>query len=135
MQYGAVVRLYHSHALCLTHLSAAKQDFVCSRSLLVEEMVYFADYLSNQPSDDKAEVDISVHCDVNIFTWLMSYVKRGMNEDPFGKKMEQPQETPTLSECSRGSNGRHPAYVSNLKAECLFVFEFVFLYLIPFISF
>lgn len=71
-------------------------------------MVYFADYLSNQPSGDKAGADISVHCDVGIFTWLMSYVKKGMNEDPFGKETEQPQETPTLSEYRRGSNGRHP---------------------------
>ena len=65
-------------------------------------MVYFADYLSNQPSDCTAGVDISVHCDVAIFTWLMSYVKKGLKEDPFWKKTEQPQETPTLSERRKG---------------------------------
>ena len=86
-----------SHALCLPRWSAVKQDFVCSRPLLAEEMLYFASYLSGQPSEDKAEVEISVHCDVAIFTWLMSYVKRGMNEDHVGKATEQPQETQTLS--------------------------------------
>ena len=83
--------------------SAVKQDFVCSRPLLAEEMVYFANYLSVQSSEGKTEAEIAVHCDVAIFTWLMSYVKRGMNEDPFGKATELPQETPTLSECRRGT--------------------------------
>ena len=71
-------------------------------------MVYFANYLSNQPSEGKAEGDISVHCDVTIFTWLISYIKRGMNEDPFGKSMDQPQETPSLSERRRGKLGKDP---------------------------
>lgn len=71
-------------------------------------MVYFANYLSNQPSESKAEVGISVHCDVAIFTWLISYIKRGMKEDPFGKSMDQPQETPSLSERRRGKLGKDP---------------------------
>ena len=71
-------------------------------------MVYFANYLSNQPSEGKAEGDISVHCDVAIFTWLISYIKRGMNEDPFGKSMDQPQETPSLSKRRRGKLGKDP---------------------------
>ncbi|KAF3842392.1 hypothetical protein F7725_024343 [Dissostichus mawsoni] len=44
-----------------------KQDFTCPRDLLVKEMRYFA---------EGGEVDISVHCDVQIFDWLMNYVRR-----------------------------------------------------------
>ena len=54
-----------------------KQDFLCPRDLLVSEMKYFAEYLSLEPQRWE-EVDISVHCDVQIFDWLMKYVKRDM---------------------------------------------------------
>ncbi|XP_071790076.1 SANT and BTB domain regulator of class switch recombination-like isoform X1 [Asterias amurensis] len=52
-----------------------KKDFTCPRDLLVSEMRYFAEYLSSE-TQRWEEVDISVHCDVQIFHWLMSYVKR-----------------------------------------------------------
>ncbi|CAK8682712.1 SANT and BTB domain regulator of class switch recombination-like [Clavelina lepadiformis] len=52
-----------------------KQDFDCPRDLLVQEMKYFAEYLSVD-SQRLEEVDISVHCDIHIFDWLMRYVKR-----------------------------------------------------------
>ncbi|KAL0983750.1 hypothetical protein UPYG_G00132240 [Umbra pygmaea] len=52
-----------------------KQDFVCPRDLLINEMRYFAEYLSVD-TQRWEEVDISVHCDVHIFDWLMNYVKR-----------------------------------------------------------
>ena len=52
-----------------------KRQFLCNRSLLIREMRYFADYLKDEP-DQAEEVDISVHCDVDIFQWLMSFVKR-----------------------------------------------------------
>ena len=38
-------------------------------------MKYFAEYLSLEPQRWE-EVDISVHCDVQIFDWLMQYAKR-----------------------------------------------------------
>jgi hypothetical protein len=38
-------------------------------------MKYFAEYLSTD-AQRWEEVDISVHCDVQIFEWLMRYVKR-----------------------------------------------------------
>lgn len=53
-----------------------KKDFQCARDLLVQEMKYFAEYLSTD-AQRWEEVDISVHCDVQIFEWLMQYVKRG----------------------------------------------------------
>lgn len=56
-----------------------KQDFHCQRDLLVAEMKYFAEYLSTD-AQRWEEVDISVHCDVQIFDWLMRFVKRGTKE-------------------------------------------------------
>lgn len=52
-----------------------KRQFTCNRSLLIREMRYFADYLKDEP-DQIEEVDISVHCDLDIFQWLMSFVNR-----------------------------------------------------------
>ena len=62
-----------------------KQDFNCPRDLLIKEMRYFAEYLSVE-AQRWEEVDISVHCDVQIFDWLMRYVKKGIVEK--GKKSE-----------------------------------------------
>lgn len=75
-----------------------KQDFMCPRDLLVKEMKYFSYNLNinvNNNTNSNAgahahssiptsalskknldEIDISVHCDINIFDWLMRYVKR-----------------------------------------------------------
>jgi hypothetical protein len=38
-------------------------------------MRYFADHLKDEP-DQIEEVDISVHCDLDIFQWLISFVNR-----------------------------------------------------------
>ncbi len=71
-----------------------KQDFTCPRDLLVKEMRYFAEYLSVDPQRWE-EVDISVHCDVQIFDWLMNYVRRnsageGNKDKPrLGKSLER----------------------------------------------
>jgi len=74
-----------------------KKDFACPRDLIVEEMRYFADYLSTgvQVYDD---VDISVHCDIGIFDWLMQYTKRGLFEDTTGNVITEPLKKPSLSE-------------------------------------
>ena len=46
------------------------------------EMKYFSEYL---PEEESAlnEIDISVHCDVDIFGWLMKWVKRNEIETQF----------------------------------------------------
>ncbi|KAL2083175.1 hypothetical protein ACEWY4_020948 [Coilia grayii] len=62
-----------------------KQDFTCPRDLLVSEMRYFAEYLSVDPQRWE-EVDISVHCDVQIFDWLMNYVKRNADTEGHHEK-------------------------------------------------
>ena len=54
--------------------------------MLVREMKYFAEYLSAD-SQRWEDVDISVHCDVQIFDWLMKYVKRGSKEYPHEPKL------------------------------------------------
>jgi len=51
-----------------------KKDFTCARDLLLQEMKYFQDYLSCD-TDKWEDVDISVHCDIKIFDWLITYVK------------------------------------------------------------
>ncbi|XP_066528340.1 SANT and BTB domain regulator of class switch recombination isoform X2 [Hoplias malabaricus] len=71
-----------------------KQDFSCPRDLLVREMRYFAEYLSVD-SQRWEEVDISVHCDVQIFDWLMNYVKRDSAEHEPGKHVEKPKLEPS----------------------------------------
>lgn len=48
------------------------QDFKCERNLLLKSMKYFEKYLVDQKSLD--DIDISVHCDVTIFDWLMKYI-------------------------------------------------------------
>ncbi|KAK7901283.1 hypothetical protein WMY93_018052 [Mugilogobius chulae] len=57
-----------------------KQDFTCPRELLVKEMRYFSEYLSVD-AQRWDEVDISVHCDIQIFDWLMNYVRRNSGRD------------------------------------------------------
>mgnify|MGYP002476741865 FL=1 len=47
------------------------RDFYCPRPTLLAGMEYFKEYLQNCSSED---IDISVHCDVDIFEWLMSYI-------------------------------------------------------------
>ena len=37
-------------------------------------MKYFERYLSDSKSAD--DIDISVHCDINIFDWLMRFIHR-----------------------------------------------------------
>ena len=78
-----VNQAYNGCHLCL---NLVKQDFLCPRDLLVCEMKYFAEYLSLEPQRWE-EVDISVHCDVQIFYWLMRYVKRDVtnNDDKVQK--------------------------------------------------
>lgn len=50
------------------------KDFNCKRKLLVANMKYFESFLSeNENGYD--DIDISVHCDVEIFEWLMSYIQ------------------------------------------------------------
>jgi hypothetical protein len=50
-----------------------RRDFSCNQDLLLTHMKYFESYLSGVKNGD--DVDISVHCDVGVFEWLMEYMK------------------------------------------------------------
>ncbi|OAD58198.1 hypothetical protein WN48_11361, partial [Eufriesea mexicana] len=50
-----------------------KKNFYCPQKLLIQKMRYFADVTAGQKLE---EIDISVHCDVTIFDWLMRWVKK-----------------------------------------------------------
>ncbi|XP_063604759.1 SANT and BTB domain regulator of class switch recombination-like [Penaeus indicus] len=62
-----------------------RQDFTCPRDLLIHHIGYFADVTAGQRLED---VDISVHCDVSIFEWLLRWVKRGQTEDHVSPTLE-----------------------------------------------
>lgn len=49
-----------------------RKTFRCELPLLLTHMRYFEAYLSSSCAD---ELDISVHCDVQVFEWLMQYVR------------------------------------------------------------
>ncbi|TMW57420.1 hypothetical protein Poli38472_003345 [Pythium oligandrum] len=52
----------------------ATKDFVCPREVLLDKMKYFRAYLNQANEHD--EIDISVHCDVEIFEWLVEYMNQ-----------------------------------------------------------
>ena len=56
-----------------------KRDFYCKKSLLVREMKYFTPYLSDDTNEDEY-TEIDVHCDVQVFEWLMNYITRQQNQ-------------------------------------------------------
>jgi hypothetical protein len=49
------------------------KDFTCPKDLLLDKMKYFEKYLTSASSLE--DIDISVHCDIKIFEWLMKYVQ------------------------------------------------------------
>ena len=53
------------------------KDFKCERDLITKHMKYFDKFINNDKSLD--DIDISVHCDINIFNWLMKYIH---NKEP-----------------------------------------------------
>ena len=54
------------------------KDFACDRSLLLSEMKYFQGYLGGETTD----IDISVHCDVHIFEWLVQWIHSPLRPPP-----------------------------------------------------
>ena len=50
------------------------QDFKCEKNLLIYSMKYFEKYLSDQKCVN--DIDISVHCDIGIFDWLMKFIHK-----------------------------------------------------------
>lgn len=50
------------------------RDFCCKRDILIQHMKYFQKFLSENDGNGYEDIDISVHCDVEIFEWLMTYI-------------------------------------------------------------
>jgi hypothetical protein len=48
------------------------QDFQCLQSILVQEMGYFSLIMSK--GQKLHDMDITIHCDVTIFEWLMKWI-------------------------------------------------------------
>lgn len=60
-------------------VKGTSRDFSCPQKLLISKMGYFADVTAGQRLED---MDISVHCDLQIFEWLMKWVKKdSMSQD------------------------------------------------------
>ncbi|KAL0211967.1 hypothetical protein RCL1_005593 [Eukaryota sp. TZLM3-RCL] len=55
------------------------RDIICDKSKILSKMHYFRAYFSNDdPGDD---VDVSVHCDLTVFEWLMKYIHEAPNTE------------------------------------------------------
>jgi len=52
-----------------------EKNFECDRQLLLDKMTYFGQYLKQDPQQKEMDVDISVHCDILVFEWLMQYIQ------------------------------------------------------------
>ncbi len=63
-------------------LRKLKRDFKCKKLMLLNHMRYFEQYLRDDRNSD--QLDISVHCDVKIFEWLIKYVDFYQNYDEYG---------------------------------------------------
>ncbi|XP_049794514.1 SANT and BTB domain regulator of class switch recombination-like [Schistocerca nitens] len=70
-----------------------KRDFKCSQKLLVSKMGYFAEVTTGQKLED---MDISVHCDITIFDWLMRWVKKDINTEQCAPKLDAANVIPIL---------------------------------------
>ena len=75
-----------------------KRDFTCPQDLLLEQMGYFKDLTSGQSLED---VDISVHCDILIFEWLMAWIKHSGGGQPAEDASEQVDEIHVLRRASK----------------------------------
>lgn len=73
------------------------RDFVCQQALLVAKMGYFADVTAGQRLED---MDISVHCDVQIFEWLMRWVKRESSVTELWPQLDATNVVPILVSAS-----------------------------------
>ncbi|XP_033610331.1 uncharacterized protein LOC111871884 isoform X3 [Cryptotermes secundus] len=70
-----------------------KRDFRCPQKLLVNKMGYFAEVTTGQKLED---MDISVHCDITIFDWLMRWVKKDSLSEDSSPKLDAGNVVPIL---------------------------------------
>ena len=66
----------------IDELRKMKKNFKCKWKIIKSHMCYFEQYLKDENSNE--QLDISVHCDVKIFEWLIKYVDYLQNFKEFG---------------------------------------------------
>lgn len=62
---------------------SVKRDFSCKRNILIKHMRYFESFLKENGEYD--DIDISVHCDVDIFEWLITYIHQPDKPPPLDR--------------------------------------------------
>lgn len=72
------------------------RDFVCQKDLLLSEMKYFRKYMTEGTNAD--DIDISVHCDVKIFEWLVAYLHNTVSPPALGERLTDGTRELTFSE-------------------------------------
>jgi hypothetical protein len=82
--------LQNSNNIIVIHVNdetrQVTKDFCCCRNILVQNMKYFETFLiENENGYD--DIDISVHCDVDIFEWLMTYIHNLDSYPPIEQSM------------------------------------------------
>lgn len=78
-------------------VKSVSRDFSCPQKLLVAKMGYFADVTAGQRLED---MDISVHCDLQIFDWLMRWVKRETVSQEMWPRLDPTNVVPILVSAS-----------------------------------
>ena len=77
MEYTYNLQAPGPHATIVIHVCDevrhVEKDFVCRKDVLIAEMAYFRTYITSDDSSD--DIDISVHCDIHIFEWLVHYLQ------------------------------------------------------------
>lgn len=73
-----------SHTIVTIHVkddaNHLRKNFECNQEILLNEMHYFRNYIS--ASTSSKDLDIAVHCEMIIFTWLYEYINHQVsNED------------------------------------------------------
>lgn len=80
--------LKHIPGLVLIHVCDENRDltrdFCCKRDILVSYMKYFEHFLV-ETENGYEDIDISVHCDIDIFEWLMEYIHSPQHPPPMDK--------------------------------------------------
>jgi len=64
----------------LKNTKIVKKDFSCDRKLIFSEMKYFESFLQNKINNgtilNNSKIEIDVHCDIEVFEWLISYLMK-----------------------------------------------------------
>lgn len=63
----------HIVILVIDEQRKIQRNYKCNRSMISKYMLYFSQYLDKEDHEGD-QLDISIHCDIKIFEWLIKYV-------------------------------------------------------------